>query len=405
MNLEQSNFYDIIIVGGGPAGCSTAIFAAKKGLKVILIEKGPKIGPEPRGETLHFDPILDEIFEKGYLNKIKLFETAEREFYSPDTTKMVIKKRKTPSIVFNWTEFMKGFVNSMEKLNIKILLNSEVTNLLYDSSKSIVNGVILKSSEGQTKEVRGKVVFACDGFKSIIRNIVYPNSNLKSFPIIKSIMKNGNFKTKAFKYFIVPMEHLKFAPRFPPFIAFIFPRDGNNFETGIMIITDLLRELGINSLKESEIFDVWVKFKDQYPVFSEMVRGCSIVYEKLTGIPMTGPIDKYIPQKGIVLLGDAAGFVEVSGGSGLISSIKMAKIWVDLLTPYLKIIEFNDESLKIVWSEKNIKKFEKKFQSTKIHKHITKTSKRYNQFRRKIFIDWRTTENIMKNWKLISFFI
>ena len=31
--------YDIIIVGGGPAGTSSALFAAKMGLKSILLEK------------------------------------------------------------------------------------------------------------------------------------------------------------------------------------------------------------------------------------------------------------------------------------------------------------------------------------------------------------------------------
>jgi len=401
--MMKSPFYDLIIVGAGPAGCSAAIFAERMGLKVALIEKASKVGPEPRGETLHFDPILDEIFGQGYMDKIKLSETAEREFYGPDTNVVIKKARKTPSIVFDWREFMKGFLENLNKPNIELKLNSEVIKVIYNKSKSIVSGVITKDKEGNRSEIRGKAVFACDGYKSTIRSLVYPNSKVISFPIIKAIMKNGNFKTRAFKYFLVPFEHLDFAPKFPPFIAFLFPRDGRNFETGILINLDLVKDLGISSLKEQQIFEGWVKFKDQYPVFSEIVRGSSIVYEKLTGIPMTGPVEHYIPKKGVVLIGDAAGFVEVSGGSGLISSIKMAKIWVNLLGPLLKSnSNENEESiLERIWSDKNVIKLEKKFKKTKIHKHIVRTAKIYNKIRYKVFVEWKTAEKIMKKWKLI----
>ena len=36
---EPRKFYDIIIVGGGPAGCASACHAANKGYKVLLLEK------------------------------------------------------------------------------------------------------------------------------------------------------------------------------------------------------------------------------------------------------------------------------------------------------------------------------------------------------------------------------
>ena len=36
----QTNFkYDIIIIGGGPAGISAGIYAARAGRKVLIIEK------------------------------------------------------------------------------------------------------------------------------------------------------------------------------------------------------------------------------------------------------------------------------------------------------------------------------------------------------------------------------
>lgn len=40
----MNKFYDVIIIGGGTAGCATAYIAGKLGLKVILIEKGIHLG-------------------------------------------------------------------------------------------------------------------------------------------------------------------------------------------------------------------------------------------------------------------------------------------------------------------------------------------------------------------------
>jgi len=36
--------WDLIVIGGGTAGLPTAIFSAKRGLKVLIIEKAPMIG-------------------------------------------------------------------------------------------------------------------------------------------------------------------------------------------------------------------------------------------------------------------------------------------------------------------------------------------------------------------------
>ncbi|NIV73034.1 MAG: FAD-dependent oxidoreductase, partial [Calditrichae bacterium] len=35
----QKYDYDIIVVGAGPAGCTTAMYAARKGLRVLLLDK------------------------------------------------------------------------------------------------------------------------------------------------------------------------------------------------------------------------------------------------------------------------------------------------------------------------------------------------------------------------------
>ena len=42
----NSEYYNFIIVGAGPAGLTAGIVAARSGLSAIILEKGEKAGPK-----------------------------------------------------------------------------------------------------------------------------------------------------------------------------------------------------------------------------------------------------------------------------------------------------------------------------------------------------------------------
>ena len=48
--------YDLIVVGGGPAGMFAAITAAGQGSRVLLLEKNDRLGNLPHDETLRQVP-------------------------------------------------------------------------------------------------------------------------------------------------------------------------------------------------------------------------------------------------------------------------------------------------------------------------------------------------------------
>ncbi|WP_414516669.1 NAD(P)/FAD-dependent oxidoreductase [Nostoc sp. PCC 9305] len=60
--LEDVSNCDVLVVGGGPGGCATAIGCAQLGLKVVLIESKPFPRTHP-GETLHpgVEPLLKQL--------------------------------------------------------------------------------------------------------------------------------------------------------------------------------------------------------------------------------------------------------------------------------------------------------------------------------------------------------
>ena len=55
--------YDLIVAGGGTAGCATAVSAAKQGLKVLIIEKNSFLGGSMTGALVM--PMMKNILKNG----------------------------------------------------------------------------------------------------------------------------------------------------------------------------------------------------------------------------------------------------------------------------------------------------------------------------------------------------
>ena len=42
--LESYGEYDVVVIGGGPAGVCAAVSAARKGMKTVVVEASPSLG-------------------------------------------------------------------------------------------------------------------------------------------------------------------------------------------------------------------------------------------------------------------------------------------------------------------------------------------------------------------------
>ncbi|MCP4750542.1 MAG: NAD(P)/FAD-dependent oxidoreductase [Proteobacteria bacterium] len=393
--MTNSGQYDLVVVGGGPAGLASAIFAARKGKKTLLIEKESRLDLHPRGETLHHDPVLDEILGDGVMESLALSKTALREFYAPNPheAEKITTRRKTPSLVFEWSRWIKAFETAMENLDIELLLQAEVVDVV--ESNGLVTGVVYRDAEGKEITVSGKAVFACDGHRSIVGGkygIDYSNMN---FPFVKSIVQNVDFENPGFKYFFVPAGSLEYAPGFPPSIIFLFPRDGKNCEAGLLVMAKSAKELGMDLPDSEEILAVWEKTKKHYPLLKDMLKNAETLFQETTALPMTGPVENVVPRKGVVVLGDAAGFVEISGGSGLVSSIKMAKFWSERICDELD----RTSDPEALWSDEGIETFTREFKESDIYRHIVKVAKRNIASRKYLFVELSTGQRMMENWE------
>ena len=165
-------FYDYIVIGGGPAGLFSAIFAKKKGLKVAILEKKNKIGKKlliagsGQCNLTHSGEIKDFLTKYGEHGKFlrtalyKFSPTDLQNFFRDNGLKLFTRE---DGKIFPITKKSIDVVNLLygicNKSNIDIFENCEVTSINHE------NDFIILSNLGQ---------FQCKNILISTGGITYP---------------------------------------------------------------------------------------------------------------------------------------------------------------------------------------------------------------------------------------
>ena len=395
--MESKNFYNFIIVGAGTAGLTAAIVAARKGHSVVVLEKGAMAGPKPRGESMAHYPLLDDILGEGYLQSIAEVKPSYRVYHSPGDIKPVGNVDvHTPYYFFEWRTLIDHMVNIAQTLGVTFLFNSEVCEPIRESN--VCKGVTYRKINGEMHKLSGDVVLACDGYASIIGQHYQVDYSKIHCPIVKFLGKDANINIEEVSspqfYFIGNGDLVDLALNFPPAVAYVFPIGGKNIEAGMML--RMTKAFSMNSVKiptDEEIMDVWGNLKSSYPGFSDFFQGIHPEYEALTMMPNAGMVENFIlGEGGAILIGDSAGFVDANGSSGLYFGMKMAEVWVNLLSEM-----FVENQLE--WTLQNRKYLTKQFKKSKVYKTIKTSYKLIGLFEWLIFKKLRTGKRINRFWK------
>jgi len=149
--------YDIVIVGGGPAGSSAAFTAAKNGVRVAMLEKEESIAQSVRtsGVTWIKDVKKFGIPSECY-NEIRKYS-----FCSPNN-QVSISDAKPRAVVLDVRKTYQWLTQQAEKEGADIFLKTNVTGVKTDANEKITG---VKASSN---------VFVFMPLKSIMIN---PSSN------------------------------------------------------------------------------------------------------------------------------------------------------------------------------------------------------------------------------------
>lgn len=166
--------FDVVVIGGGPSGLMAAIAAGEKGAKVLLIDKGDKLGRKLAisgggrcnvTNRLPVEEIIKHLPGNGkflysafsiFSNEdiIAFFEKLGIELKEEDHGRMFPVSNKAQSVV-------DALLTQLEKLKVKVFTNSPVANVIYRDGQ--VAEVLLKNGS----KIRAKAVVIAVGGKSV----------------------------------------------------------------------------------------------------------------------------------------------------------------------------------------------------------------------------------------------
>ena len=308
-----NNKFDVIVVGAGTGGSVAARFAAKKGLKVCLIDRKEK---KDIGNKICGDAVGTEIFDFLKINRPKNEELSCRikgaKLYSPDQKKCIdLTDPKQAGYIINRLEFGQRLLNEAIDSGVDQFLDKTLAlDLLYDNN--IVNGVKVKLSSGDTVELHSKILIDASGFYSPLRKKV--RSNL----VEKEISKEDSI--------LCYREIVKFSPhdlkiKNPEYISIILNQDKapggyiwyfpkNESSVNIGLGTYMSTKGNVKLLYRQNVFNEFIKTSK----FEIVSSGGGVV-------PVRRPLWS-CADGGIMFIGDAACQVNPLHGGGIDPSMR-----------------------------------------------------------------------------------
>lgn len=284
--------FDVAIVGAGAVGNMTAYLLAKKGYKVVVLEKKESIGKKVCAGLVS-GRVIKMADSETVMNEIK---GALINF--PDGRKVAIGGNKTFAYVIDRKKFDQYLAEKAMSEGVEYKLRFRVKNI-YENK---ING-----------SVRFRWLIGADGARSIVAE----KFSFGKVNYVNAIQGEGKRGDDDFV-------EIYFGNEFAPgFFAWIVP-DGNKLRIGL-------------GSKEGGIRKKFNTFVSMLDIEVKNIRGAVI------------PIGlRKFAKKNVALVGDAAGQVKATSGGGLYAGLLASKILAenfDDLTRYEKeyMKEFGNE--------------------------------------------------------------
>ncbi len=180
---------DVVVVGAGPAGSCAAIVAARAGLSVVLLERGPFPGSKNMYGGVVYPRILDGLIPNWWEEApIQRWVTRRSTMLLTDTQALTVDFRSEAwgqppyngATAFrpDWDHWL---ASHAEAAGAQLLTDTTVVGLLRDAGGA-VTGVRTDRPDG---DLTARVVIACDGVNSFLAKEagLYEHTDAKHFTL------------------------------------------------------------------------------------------------------------------------------------------------------------------------------------------------------------------------------
>ncbi|MFH1851572.1 MAG: NAD(P)/FAD-dependent oxidoreductase [Candidatus Neomarinimicrobiota bacterium] len=296
--MWRNKKFDVVIVGGGPAGSTFALQAARGGLAVLLLEKDRDIGMPVRCGEAVSDAGLRIFHEpqarwiKTTINRIKLVAPNETTIEFDLQDKGYILDRR----IFDY-----DLAHLAAAAGAQIVTKAYVDGLIIDDDRVAgVTGQYL----GEPFTVHSKLVVGADGVESRVGRWAGIRTQLKLKDMESAIQKTVSGIAVRENMFEFHMS-MKWAPGG---YVWVFPKGPTSANIG----------LGISGIYARDGKSAQ-RYLDEF--IDRNFPDCSVLTTVAGGVPVDKTL-KQLTTDGLMLVGDAAHTVNPMTGGGIISGMR-----------------------------------------------------------------------------------
>jgi len=214
---------DVLVVGGGPAGCSAARAAAKQGAKTILIEKKKEINKISCAEGIgsYLFPLLPFKIPKN-----QLIWRIDGFSFSDGKTEIIQKGNFYRGWSVDRGKFDNWLLTNAKNNGTQIMMDTELTDIKFSKDDHAKQAIT--QSKNKTKIIEPNIIIAADGVESTVAKII---GNLKKTTDSIGHIYSWEMKNVSLKYQHFEQMYLgDFAPRA---YAYVFPKSKNTANVGV----------------------------------------------------------------------------------------------------------------------------------------------------------------------------
>jgi digeranylgeranylglycerophospholipid reductase len=333
--------YDVVVVGGGPAGSTVARYAAAANAKVIILDRRQSIGVP----VLCAEGISKNIDQYNLVQGKKWMAASMdgARIFSPDDTVVHFAAELAGAetgYVLHREIFDKELAKSAVKYGAKIQLNTNVIGLLKKNGKIV--GVKATHFDDEF-EIKADIIVGADGVESKVGKWAGLKTTLKPHDLetcVQYTLSNIDVEEGYCNFYLGKK-------RAPGGYIWVFPKGKDIANIGIGVLASLN--------KPGMPLKLLDKFINNRP---ELKKGEPLRF--IAGaVPVAKPIESI--RDNVVLVGDAARQVDPITGGGIMASIEAGKIAGETIGKAVQNQQFDKKTLSI---------YEKKLKATLYKKLI-----------------------------------
>ncbi len=332
--------YDLIIVGGGPAGATMALSAKKQNLRVLLVDKA--IFPRDKicGDAIppRCHPILDEYGLTDAVSHLPHIWVTGEQIFTP-TENMHVTFDNQPQLMCSRIHF-DNVLFQAAKARVNTYEACVVSDLLYKNGQ--VYGIRAQINKSKSVEITAKVVAGADGFNSIVkrRMNLYHYQQPHWAVATRAYYSGVSIKPDEFE--------IHYFDELWPGYLWIFPvEDGRvNVGVGLFPTNRTQRHISLRDLHQTLI---------HHPSLGDRFARAKMEGRLLGWNLPLASIHRPIHGNGFILAGDAAGLVDPLWGHGIDNAMLSGQIAGKVLAQVCRGQDFSATALQpyadAVWQE------------------------------------------------------